>query len=340
MARRIWAAGMMLAMCGATVARAQGTDSAGGVQFHVEPVQVEANAGMVKLGEYWLGVEAIPARGAMRAQLNLPEDQGLVVDRVAPDSPAAKAGLQRYDVLVAADKKPLRKIQDLIDAVEAVKGGKLTLKVIRGGKEQELTATPVKRPDEARMEARKPGAGEGDSDAVSKWLNQVWPGMGERSPLRFHFVYPGTILPRGAAVQPPLPDNMTVTITKKGSKPADIVVQRGEQKWEATEDSLNKLPDDVRPHVERMLGRLPLGTMRVFEPGPEWPQPPEFNPRMAPHAPEGRLERRVEEMNRRLDQMRKSLDEMREKQGGPKAEKPKPEKPKPATGAESNGAKI
>ena len=57
------------------------------------------------------------------------------------------------------------------------------------------------------------------------------------------------------AVEPQLPDNTSVVITREGDKPAKIVVKQGEQKWEITEDEINKLPESLRPAVEQMLGR-------------------------------------------------------------------------------------
>ena len=61
-------------------------------------------------GEYWLGVECLPVMPALRAQLNLPEKQGLLVAAVMPDSPAAKAGIKQHDVLLRVGEKPLAEV--------------------------------------------------------------------------------------------------------------------------------------------------------------------------------------------------------------------------------------
>ena len=50
--------------------------------------------------------------------------------------------------------------------------------------------------------------------------------------------------------------DMTVTISKQGKEPAKITVKQGDKSWEVTEDDLDQLPEEVRPHVEPMLGRL------------------------------------------------------------------------------------
>ena len=265
----------------------------------------------IKLSDYWLGLECRPVPPALRAQLKLPEDQGLVVEGVVPESPAAAAGIEQYDVLVKADGKPLAKLQDLIDAVDAAKDKELALELVRGGKSTQVKAKPAKRPE---SQFPLPGPGrveEPPRDWMKRYFDQFRPGEEGKQPWRFRFWGPGTILPPDAKPDREMPRDMQVTITRSGDDPAKIVVKRGDEKWEVTEDELGKLPDDVRPHVERMLGRTPppggpKSWSGDFDFVPEWPGP-RWQVR-----PEGGLEKRMEEMNRRIDELRKSLDQMRE----------------------------
>jgi S1-C subfamily serine protease len=87
-----------------------------------------------------LGVALAPPRAArrLRAAVGLPEREGLLVRGVEPDSPAAGAGLEPGDLLVAAGDRPLHGYDELFDALEA--GGSLTLTVVRGTEEREVTA--------------------------------------------------------------------------------------------------------------------------------------------------------------------------------------------------------
>jgi S1-C subfamily serine protease len=80
-----------------------------------------------------LGVALAPARAArrMRSAVGLPERDGLLVRAVQEDSPAARAGVQRGDLLVAAGDRELRSVDDLFDALEA-RDGALQLKLVRG----------------------------------------------------------------------------------------------------------------------------------------------------------------------------------------------------------------
>ncbi len=175
-------------------------------------------------GRFWIGVESREAEPDLRAQLGLDDGQGLVVVHVAEDSPAAKAGIKQHDVIVSAGDGKLRQPQDLVKAVEISDGKELPLKLIRAGKEQVVQITPAERPkDPVQFLAR--------------------PGMG----MVFGNVAPG-----------PLPDNVSVSISRSGNKPAKISVSRGDEKWDITDQELNKLPDDLRPFVERMLGGGPM----------------------------------------------------------------------------------
>jgi serine protease Do len=86
-----------------------------------------------------LGVALAPPRASrrLRAAVGLPEREGLLVRGVEPDSAAANAGLERGDLLVAADGRALHGFDDLFDALEAAEGP-LTLTVVRGTEEREV----------------------------------------------------------------------------------------------------------------------------------------------------------------------------------------------------------
>jgi membrane-associated protease RseP (regulator of RpoE activity) len=98
---------------------------------------------------YRVGVEVSDASSTLRAQLKLPTDQGIVIDRVLPDTPAQKAGFQAHDVLLTVNGKPLTKSEDLSAAVKASEGKALKFELMRGGQKMEITATPEKRDETA-----------------------------------------------------------------------------------------------------------------------------------------------------------------------------------------------
>jgi predicted nucleic acid-binding Zn-ribbon protein len=100
--------------------------------------------------QYWLGLAVAPAPEELRKKLNLSENQGLVVEQVVPDSPAAKAGLKPRDVLLKAGDRPLAKVQELVQAVQEAKETNLAVEVNRDGKLEKVTVQPAKRSPETR----------------------------------------------------------------------------------------------------------------------------------------------------------------------------------------------
>ena len=90
----------------------------------------------------FIGVVTSPLGEAVRAQTTLPEDVGLSVDVVSPDSPAAKAGLKAHDILAKYDDQLLCAAVQLSALVKRTgTGNKATLIVLRGGKELPIEVT-------------------------------------------------------------------------------------------------------------------------------------------------------------------------------------------------------
>ena len=86
-----------------------------------------------------LGVAIAPPRAArrMRRAVGLPERDGVLVREVLDATPAAEAGLEQGDLVVAAGEEPIRRVDDLFRALDAAgPGGRLDLTVVRGVEER------------------------------------------------------------------------------------------------------------------------------------------------------------------------------------------------------------
>ncbi len=74
------------------------------------------------------------------------KDIAPVLEAVAPDSPAARAGLMVGDQIKKIDGRDLATRVELLDAAAKGKGAPLTLEVLRDGRIQTLTVTPIPAP--------------------------------------------------------------------------------------------------------------------------------------------------------------------------------------------------
>jgi S1-C subfamily serine protease len=85
-------------------------------------------------GGPWIGIRAVEPNSAGFARFyRLPTSEGVVIVDVYPSSPAAEAGLRRWDVILEADGKELVNGEDLRSAIFAHRIGEtMTFKVQRG----------------------------------------------------------------------------------------------------------------------------------------------------------------------------------------------------------------
>jgi S1-C subfamily serine protease len=104
----------------------------------VEKPRVEKSA---RQSEAFLGVWTRPLTAELKKQLGVEAEKGAVVMMVMPDSPAAKAGVERYDVITGVNDQTVMTPEELRNAVQKMGTGKdVTLKVIRGKETKELKA--------------------------------------------------------------------------------------------------------------------------------------------------------------------------------------------------------
>jgi serine protease Do len=89
-----------------------------------------------------LGVAVAPPRVArrLRTAVGLPERDGVLVRAVEPDSPADRAGIERGDLIVAADGQPVERVDALYEVLDgASPGGELDFTVLRALEERQLS---------------------------------------------------------------------------------------------------------------------------------------------------------------------------------------------------------
>jgi C-terminal processing protease CtpA/Prc len=93
------------------------------------------------------GQDTAQHRGFLGVVANPDSRNGIDVLDVIPNSPAARVGLQRGDRIIKISNQQVNDVNQFIQAVMAHKpGDKITVDVMRGGKEQSLAATVGERP--------------------------------------------------------------------------------------------------------------------------------------------------------------------------------------------------
>ena len=91
-----------------------------------------------------LGVAIAPPRVArrMRRAVGLPERDGILVRAVERGSAADRAGLERGDLIVAADGRDLDRIEALYEVLDSAQDdGGLELKIVRGAEERTVSVS-------------------------------------------------------------------------------------------------------------------------------------------------------------------------------------------------------
>ncbi len=103
----------------------------------------------------YLGVQLVPLNARIAREhnrdpnslLELPERSGALVQAVLPDSPAEQAGLKRGDLVIGTDEVLVIDPQTLLEQVDkAVIGEPLLLKVLRNGRDMNLSIKPAPLP--------------------------------------------------------------------------------------------------------------------------------------------------------------------------------------------------
>jgi S1-C subfamily serine protease len=118
------------------------------------PAQVDSSP-VISMGGNYMGLAAVEVTRENMGRYNLREPRGLVITRVAEDSPASRAGLKVGDVILRFDGEQVttyRKLQRLIS--EAAPEQLVRLGISRNGSEQEVSITLGSRQDYFQLLSR------------------------------------------------------------------------------------------------------------------------------------------------------------------------------------------
>ncbi len=156
----------------------------------------------------YLGLLIQPVTPALAKAFGLNEAQGALVGSVTADGPAAKAGVEKGDVIVAIDGEPVKDSQSLrLRVAQMAPGTEVKLKLMRNGQTKEVAVKLGELPEKAEAQ--------GGSAAESGTLSGVQVEALTPQLARELHVGPGT---RGVVV-----DDVS-----QSSPAADVGLQRGD----------------------------------------------------------------------------------------------------------------
>ncbi len=380
------------------------------------------------LSNYWIGIDGTPIDDAMRAQLELQPTQGLLINQVVADSPAANAGLKQYDVMISYGETAIAQIADLAKLLDEKKETVLPLKLVRAGKKIIIEVTPQRRPasqtgDTCPAISKVPD----DEFARRVWLDVIGAPANDEEIQMFlaekkekkrellvnrlmrksnhanrsctvchvadgdaqriyyqSFLNNGTfrlhsnVLPNNSGWQDvsvlpgfvqnfqgafrvdagqPVPDDVTVSITRTGTGSFSYAVHKGKQAWQFNEsDGYDKVPEEVRAYLAPFYGSLqnslffrtaaavntakvnlnytpyPLHALKgtfVWEIDAAGDAAPATNPKPEPSASESafqRLDKQLESLGGQLGELRQAMQQLHQTLDAEKAKAPPQEK--------------
>jgi S1-C subfamily serine protease len=159
-----------------------------------------------------LGVTVQPMTADLARSLNLTETHGALVNEVQPDGPAARAGLERGDVILAVNGVAIQSSNDLRNQVSSLAPGTTAdVSVIRNGQKRSINVTLGEI--ESR-EARNQDSGRGESGALGLRVSPLTPELASRLELP-----PST---DGLVVEEVDPDGVAAAA---GIQPGDVIRQ-------------------------------------------------------------------------------------------------------------------
>ena len=141
----------------------------GGVKVVVDKKMVE------EAPSAWIGVRVAPVPEPLAAHIGR---DGLMIANVVVDSPADHAGVERYDVVVSFNGRPIEELSDLHEAIsENGAGEAASVVVIHAGQERTLEITPIERDAQGAAEFKydEPEAVI-DEPRTFFWGNRMRPG--------------------------------------------------------------------------------------------------------------------------------------------------------------------
>ncbi|MBI2840512.1 MAG: Do family serine endopeptidase [Acidobacteria bacterium] len=176
----------------------------------------------------FLGLVPDPVTPEIQASLHLANTSGALVKDVTDNTPAARAGIRRYDVITEINGQPVRDHTDLYRIVAATEpGARVEIKLLRDGKFVGTKVTLEERPPEQSAEAPTPDVN--DPQTTPQSLGIEVQDLNAELAAEWHMPsrVPGPVVTWVAPVGP---------AADAGLQPGDVIVELNRRPVPRTED--------------------------------------------------------------------------------------------------------
>ena len=104
--------------------------------------------------DLWIGVHVKAADAALREQLDLAEDEGVVIEFIADNSPSARAKMKVNDIILSLDEEKIGDPQELRKHLQSKQeGDEIKVDYLRKGQKATVTIRVEKRPANEKNDA-------------------------------------------------------------------------------------------------------------------------------------------------------------------------------------------
>ncbi len=122
------------------------------IEVTPEPGDEDAMVLLGDEGASWLGVESLEISSEKAKELKLPAERGVLLERIVPDSPAAKAGLKDNDAITEINGQRVEGAAQFRRMIREIPAGRsVQFTVWRDGRAQTVSVTLGKSEDHANM---------------------------------------------------------------------------------------------------------------------------------------------------------------------------------------------
>lgn len=216
-------------------ARAQGIGFAIPSNYIKKIIPLLEKGGSILRGFLGIGLRTLTRRSALNMGLNKP---GILISDVAPNTPAAEAGLQVYDVIIGFNGKPITRSEQLVSLVQDTGvGEKVHLQILRGEKtslrEMKITVTVGSYPEPGSKIKKQKKAYQGHKAPFDLGFKVVDSSSGARR--SFNIPVESAFGPIVSEVEPGLP------AAKAGLEVGDIIQEVNKQGVNRSKDVLTQL---------------------------------------------------------------------------------------------------